>query len=104
MLNQVQLCGRLVAPINLRTLADGSEVTNIRLSVSRTVKTDGSDTVFSEYIDVKLWRGMAVYAQTNFKVGDTIFVRGYLVIRPITKDGVEFKLQQVNAENVMKLT
>lgn len=86
MLNKVQLIGRLGADPEIRTLADGTKVTNLRVATTETWKTDGERRERTEWHRVTVWgEGSAKYL-AYARSGSLILVEGKLTTRKWTDD------------------
>ncbi len=71
--------GNLTSDPVLRTTSDGTPVANMRLAVTRQVKTaEGEFVDKTEYINVVAWRSLATNAVNSLSKGDRVVVVGDL--------------------------
>ena len=102
MLNQIVLVGRLVRDPELREY-DGGKYTNITLAVPRSFKNvDGNyDT---DFIDCRLWDGIAQNANEFCKKGDLLGVKGRIETRNVEKDEKVTHVTELIAEKITFLS
>lgn len=75
MLNQVVLIGRLVRDPELRDSQGGKKFTTITVAVPRAFKGSNGD-YETDFIDCRLWSGIAENTSKFCKKGDLIGVKG----------------------------
>ena len=103
MLNQVVFVGRLVRDPELKESEGGNKFTNITVAVPRSYKNvDGEyDT---DFIDCRLWTGVAENTAEYCKKGDLIGVKGRIETRTY-KENEEVKyLTEIIAEKITFLS
>ncbi len=102
MLNQIVLVGRLVRDPELREY-DGGKYTNITLAVPRSFKNvDGNyDT---DFIDCKLWDGIAENASEFCKKGDLLGIKGRIQTSSYEKDEKKNYVTELIAEKITFLS
>jgi len=103
MLNQIVMVGRLVRDPELKESEGGKTFTNITLAVPRSYKNlDGEyDT---DFIDCRLWTGVAENTAEFCKKGDLIGVKGRVESRVYEKDEEKIYLTEIIAEKVTFLS
>lgn len=80
MLNQVVVVGRLVQDPEIKELENGQRVSNITLAVSRSYKN--ADGIYeTDFIPVKLFKGIAENTVEYCKKGDIVGVKGRIQTR-----------------------
>lgn len=78
-MNRAELMGRLTFDPELRRIASGTAVANLRMAVNRTWKdNNGEKREDKLYIDVVVWGGQAEVCCNYLKKGSLVFVEGYL--------------------------
>lgn len=78
-LNRAELMGRLTFDPELRRIASGTAVTNLRMAVNRIWKdNNGEKREDKLYIDAVVWGGQAEACCNYLKKGSLVFVEGYL--------------------------
>lgn len=104
MLNQVILVGRLVSDPEVKKLESGKEVSNITIAVNRSYKN--AEGVYEiDFVDCRLWDGIATNTAQYCKKGDVIGVKGRLQTDVIEQeDGTKKKYTNVIAEKVTFLS
>lgn len=103
MLNQVVFVGRLVRDPELKESEGGNKFTNITVAVPRSYKNvDGEyDT---DFIDCRLWTGVAENTAEYCKKGDLIGIKGRIETRTY-KENEEVKyLTEIIAEKITFLS
>lgn len=104
MLNQVLLVGRLVADPEVKKLESGKEVSNITIAVNRSYK-NAEGVYESDFVDCRLWDGIATNTAEYCHKGDVIGVKGRLQTDVIEQeDGTKKKYTNVIAEKVTFLS
>ncbi len=103
MLNQIVLVGRLVRDPELKEFEGGYKYTNITLAVPRSYKNvDGEyDT---DFIDCKLWDGIAENATEFCKKGDLLGIKGRIQTSNYEKDGETKYVTELIAEKITFLS
>jgi len=76
--NKVIVTGRLTQDVELRYIASGTAVCDVRLAVNRSIKKGDSFTEEVAYIDVTLWGKRAERIAENGGKGSTLFVEGHI--------------------------
>lgn len=103
MLNQTIIVGRLVKDPELDVTESGRKMSRITLAVPRSYK-NASGIYETDYIDCKLWTGIAETASTYCKKGDLIGVRGHIQTAIIEKEDGKRKRTEIVAEKVTFLS
>lgn len=86
MYNMVYAIGRLVSDPEIKETENGRKVTNITLAVPRNYKN--ADGIYeTDFIPVRLWKGIAEDTAEYCHKGDLIGVRGRLESSITTDDG-----------------
>lgn len=99
MLNQVILVGRLVQDPEIKELENGIRTSYITLAVSRSYKN--SDGIYeTDFIPVRLYKGIAENTTEYCKKGDVIGVKG----RIQTKQEKDKNIIEIVAEKVTFLS
>ena len=103
MLNQIVLVGRLVRDPELKECEGGYKYTNITLAVPRSFKNaDGNyDT---DFIDCKLWDGIAENASEFCKKGDLLGIKGRIQSSSFEKDNEKKYVTELIAEKITFLS
>lgn len=103
--NKVILMGRLTADPELRNLASGQAVTQLRLATSKKwVSKDGEKKEETLYIDVNVWGRPAENCAQYLRKGSPVHVDGYLKLEKWTaKDGTAQSRVRVEADSVQFL-
>lgn len=81
-LNEVRLCGRLTADVELKQTPNGTPVCSFSIAVNRDVAKDKPQK--ADFIDCVAWRGTAEFISKYFKKGSSIYVQGSLEKRSWT--------------------
>ena len=99
-LNKVQLQGRLVGDVELRTINDDVKVASFRIAVDRDRKNKDGERE-SDFFNITAWRGAAEFVAKYFGKGDAIIVDGRLQYRTWTaEDGSKRSNVDVVADNL----
>ena len=77
MLNQVVLVGRLSQDVEITTTEDEKKVANIILAVPRSIKNAEGE-YETDFINARLWSGIATNVEEYCKKGDLIGIKGRL--------------------------
>ena len=85
--NRVILVGNLTRDPELRYLADGTAVSDVRLAVNNRVKRDDEWVDEPTFVDVTLWRRTAEVAHEYLSKGAPILIEGSLKLDSWEKDG-----------------
>lgn len=75
-LNEVVLCGRLTADVELKQTASGTPVCSFSLAINRRVARDKPQE--ADFIDCVAWRGTAEFIAKYFKKGSSLYIAGSL--------------------------
>ena len=103
MLNQIVMVGRLVRDPELKDSENGKKYTNVTLAVPRSYKNvDGE--YESDFIDCRLWSGVAENTAEYCKKGDLIGVKGRVESRIYEKDGEKKYITEIIAEKITFLS
>lgn len=103
MLNQIVIVGRLVRDPELKESEGGKKYTNITLAVPRSYKnTDGE--YEADFIDCRLWTGVAENTAEYCKKGDLLGVKGRVETRNYEKDEEKKYVTEIIAEKVTFLS
>lgn len=104
MLNQTVLVGRLVSDPTIKESEEGKKYSNITLAVPRSYKNENGE-YETDFIDVRLWTGVAENTVEYCRKGDLIGAKGRLQTREVEKeDGTKTKLTEVIAEKITFLS
>lgn len=103
MLNQVIIVGRLVRNPELRKSENGIKYTNVTLAVPRSYKNVNGE-YETDFIDCRLWSGVAENTTEYCKKGDLIGVKGRIESRSFEVDEVKKYITEVIAEKVTFLS
>ena len=103
MLNQIVIVGRLVKNPELRESENGKSYTNITLAVPRSYKNTNGE-YEADFIDCRLWTGIAESTAEYCKKGGLLGVRGRVETRCYEKDEKKNYLTEVIAEKVTFLS
>lgn len=103
MLNQIVLVGRLVRDPELRESEGGKKFTNITLAVPRNYKNQDGE-YEADYIDCRLWTGVAENTAEYCKKGDLLGVKGRVETRNYEKDEEKKYVTEIIAEKVTFLS
>jgi single-strand DNA-binding protein len=100
----ITVIGNLTADPELRTIASGKQVCNLRVASNERKKNEAGEWVDGEsvFLDVSCWRNAEAIASTLAK-GSKVIVLGTLRSNDYEKDGVKVKAFRVNADEVSKL-
>ena len=85
--NRVILVGNLTRAPELRYLADGTAVSDVRLAVNNRVKRDEKWVDEPTFVDVTLWRRTAEVAHEYLSKGAPVLIEGRLRLESWEKDG-----------------
>lgn len=100
MLNIAAINGRLVADPELRTTANGTNVTSFRVAVDRSFVRQGEERQ-ADFIDCVAWRNTAEFVSKYFKKGSMIAVQGSIQTRNYEdKNGNKRTAVEIVADNV----
>ena len=88
MLNNINLCGRVTAPIELKKTNSGKSVAQFTLAVDRDFSNNGERE--TDFINIVVWGNTAEFASRYFTKGKMMIVNGRLQVR---------KYQTQNGEN-----
>lgn len=103
MLNQIVLVGRLVKSPELKETENGHKVSNITLAVPRSYKNQDGE-YESDFINCKLWTGIAENTAEYCKKGDLIGLKGRIETGNYdTEDGKKYYTEVV-AEKITFLS
>ena len=75
-LNEVRLCGRLTADVELKQTLNGTPVCSFSLAINRRVARDKPQE--ADFIDCVAWRGTAEFIAKYFKKGSSLYISGSL--------------------------
>lgn len=99
MLNHIVMMGRLTRDPELRNAGD-TPVCSFRIACDRDYKNKDGEKE-TDFVEVVVWRKLAVTVAKYFRKGRVAVVSGRLQIRPWTdKDGVKRSSTEIVAENV----
>ena len=73
-LNEVVLCGRLTADVELKQTASGTPVCSFSLAINKRVGEEQK----TDFIDCVAWRGTAEFISQYFKKGSSLCIIGSL--------------------------
>ena len=103
MLNQIVMVGRLVRDPELKESEGGKTFTNITLAVPRNYKNQDGE-YDTDFIDCRLWTGVAENTAEFCKKGDLLGVKGRIETRTYEKDEEKQYLTEIIAEKVTFLS
>lgn len=103
MLNQIVIVGRLVKNPELRESESGKKFTNITVAVPRSYKNINGE-YEADFIDCRLWTGVAENTAEYCKKGDLIGVKGRIETREYEKNEEKKYVTEVIAEKVTFLS
>ena len=104
MLNQIVIIGRLVRNPEIKEAENGIKYTNITLAVPRNFKNSNGE-YESDFIDCKLWNGIAENASEYCHKGDLLGVKGRVETRVYEPKEDEKKyITEVIAEKITFLS
>lgn len=83
-LNDVRLCGRLTADVELKQTQNGTPVCSFSLAINRRVAKDKPQE--ADFIDCVAWRGTAEFISKYFKKGSSLYISGSLQKRYWTEN------------------
>lgn len=83
-LNDVRLCGRLTADVELKQTQNGTPVCSFSLAINRRVAKDKPQE--ADFIDCVAWRGTAEFISKYFKKGSSLYIEGSLQKRYWTEN------------------
>lgn len=99
MLNNVNLCGRLVENPELKKTTNGTSVTAFTIAVDRDY-TSG-DEKQTDFIKIVAWRGTAEFVSKYFTKGKLIIINGAIQVRKyVNQDGENRYITEVIANHV----
>ena len=104
-INKVILLGRATRDTELRSTANGTPVSNIRLATNRVTRgKDGELTEHPQYHTVICWDRLAAQTGKHVTKGRLVYVEGRLESRSFTdKEGREREVTEVIAADVQFL-
>lgn len=103
MLNQIVMIGRLVRDPELKESENGNKYTNITVAVPRSYKNVNGE-YETDFIDCRLWTGVAENTAEFCKKGDLIGVKGRIETRVYEKDGEKKYITEIIAEKITFLS
>ena len=103
MLNQIVIVGRLVKDPELKESEGGSPYTNITLAVPRSYKNTNGE-YDTDFINCRLWDGIAKNAEEFCKKGDLLGVKGRIETRNYEKDEKINYVTELIAEKITFLS
>ena len=99
MLNNVNLCGRLVENPELKKTTNGTSVTAFTIAVDRDY-TSG-DEKQTDFIKIVAWRGTAEFVSKYFTKGKLIIINGAIQVRKyVNQNGENRYITEVIANHV----
>lgn len=102
-MNTVVLTGRVVNELDLKTLANGTNLANVTIAVDRDYK-DAKGEKISDFFDVTVWRQQAEFITQYANKGDLIGVTGQIQKRSYEKDGQKVWVTEIVAKEVQILS
>jgi single-strand DNA-binding protein len=103
-LNRIELIGHLTETPALRSLPNGTSVTDLNIKTTEQItKADGSNAIISSYHNVTLWRRMAEVAADYCKAGSQIYIAGRLKTESWETDGQKKYKTKVIADDLILL-
>jgi single-strand DNA-binding protein len=103
MLNQIVIVGRLVKDPELKESEGGAAYTNITLAVPRSYKNTNGE-YDTDFINCRLWDGIAKNAEEFCKKGDLLGVKGRIETRNYEKDEKINYVTELIAEKITFLS
>lgn len=99
MLNDLNICGRLVNQPELKTTANGKNVTSFSLAVDRDYLANGAR--IADFFTVVAWGKTADFITKYFAKGKSIIINGHLQSRMFEdKNGQKRSLTEIIADTV----
>ena len=99
MLNNVNLCGRLVENPELKKTTNGTSVTAFSIAVDRDY-TSGEEKQ-ADFIKIVAWRGTAEFVSKYFSKGKLIIINGAIQVRKyVNQNGENRYITEVIANHV----
>lgn len=97
-LNEVILCGRLTADVELKSTGSGKSVATFSIALNRP-KTNGSTEQQADFPSCVAWDKTAEFISTYFRKGDSLYIRGKLRTRSYKdKDGKTVFVTEIYAD------
>ena len=103
MLNQTVIVGRLVKDPELKITDTGKKVTKITLAAPRAFKNANGE-YDTDFIDCRLWDGIAQNANEFCKKGDLLGVKGRIETRNVEKNEKVTHVTELIAEKITFLS
>ena len=104
-LNKVLLIGNLTRDPEIKFIATGSAVCELRMAISRRFRTAaGEEKEDVCYVDVTVWGKQAESCEKYLKRGSPVFVEGRLAFDEWEKEGQKHSKLRVTAERVQFLS
>ena len=103
MLNQIVIVGRLVKDPELKESETGKKFTNITVAVPRSYKNTKGE-YEADYIDCRLWTGVAESTAEYCKKGDLIGVKGRVETRNYEVNEEKKYVTEIIAEKITFLS
>lgn len=103
MLNQIVFVGRLVRDPEIKESENGNKYTNITIAVPRGYRNENGE-YDADFIDLRLWKGVAETTSEYCKKGDLIGAKGRVETRVYEKDGEKKYITELVAEKITFLS
>ena len=103
MLNQIVIIGRLVRDPEIKESEGGKKYTNITLAVPRSYKNENGE-YDTDFVDVRLWNGVAEHTAEYCKKGDLIGAKGRVESRCYETEDEKKYLTEIIAEKITFLS
>ncbi len=102
-INTLSIDGTLVTDPELRSLASGTSVCNLRIAhnESRKDSSTGEYTDHAGFYDVTVWSGVGEWVASNLVKGDRIVVSGRLNYREFEVDGKKRSAISITADGIV---
>jgi single-strand DNA-binding protein len=99
MMNRVVLMGRITADPELKTIANGTSVTNFSIAVDKAYVKQGEERK-TDFFNIVAWRSTAEFICKYFSKGSLIALDGQLQSRTYqAKDGTNRYIVEVQVDN-----
>jgi single-strand DNA-binding protein len=104
-INQLTISGNLTRDPDLRALASGQTVCNLRIAHNERRKTSADQwTDHPQYFDVTIWSGLGEWVANNLTPGAKIVIAGRLRWRQYTTtDGAHRQAVDITADSVVPM-
>lgn len=102
-MNQIALVGRLAKDPELRALASGTSVCELRLAFNTSKKTASGWEDVGNFVNVTVWGNQGEALARNLTKGQRVGIAGRLEIRQFEHNGQKREAAQITADKVQYL-